>query len=365
MSIKQIFYANSTYSFFCYVLDASKRQGCSMKDLIDNTLFVVGPALKDIQIPEENKVLFDLEEPVQSITQKIYHKGGKQLLDKNFPWYINARTPNAGHFISYRDAEGKANSGNYKENVFIITDGLSDHDTFPELVKLPNIKKCYSSPDVVGNVKSEKIKYFNAKDLWEKCPQSDKQLIANIFQVSGDDLAKASSRPVLLVTQPMAEDSMMSEADKIKIYRGIVSNYGAENVILKPHPREKTDWTKIFPGMPVIPRQIPMELLSKMAKLERVATFFSTAAFGTLPDDKVDFYSADFRKLKFFHPDTLDENGYKSVAVSDIEETYRPIHNCNWLRIPDADSSLYRNAVVAKSAVKGTRAIQNRTNQRA
>ncbi len=146
----------------------------------------------------------------------------------------------------------------------------------------------------------------------------------------------------------MAEDGMMSEEDKIKIYRGIVSKYGEENVILKPHPREKTNWTEVFPDMPVIPRQIPMELLSKMVKLERVATFFSTAAFGTLPDDKVDFYSADFRKLKFFHPDTLDENGYKSVAVSDIEETYRPIHNCNWLRIPDINGSLYQDNLKKK-----------------
>ncbi len=52
MSIKQVFYANSTYSFFCYCLDMSKRLGCPLKDLIDQTLFVVGPALKGIQIPD-------------------------------------------------------------------------------------------------------------------------------------------------------------------------------------------------------------------------------------------------------------------------------------------------------------------------
>ncbi len=141
-----------------------------------------------------------MEEPLQSVNQKIYHKIGDKLFDKELPWYINIRTPNATTFVNYRDSEGKLNTLNYKEKTYIITDGLSDHDTFPDLVKLPNVKKCYSCPDIVGNFHDQKIKYFNANTLWAKSSQSDKEMMADIFQVSNADLEKASSRPVLLVT---------------------------------------------------------------------------------------------------------------------------------------------------------------------
>ena len=332
MSHEQIFYANSTYSTFCYLLQNLEKEP-DAKSLIDKTLFIVGPAVKDIRVPDENKITFDEQTPVQALNKMVYEKTG----DKELPWYINARAQFAEHFIKT------------KKNVSIVSDGLSDHDTFPELVTFPNVKKCCSTTDILGGFNHEKVETFDVKNLWEGLSKEKKQAVSNIFNVSPEALEKVSSRPVLLITQPVSEDNMMDESEKIELYRRIIGQYGEENVILKPHPREKTNWNEIFPGMPVIPRQIPMELLSKMAKLERVATFFSTAAFGTLPDDKVDFYAADFARLNSYHPDTLDSKGHRSLAVSDVEATYRPSKKCNWLRIPDKDGTFYRDVLDKKA----------------
>ena len=164
--------------------------------------------------------------------------------------------------------------------------------------------------------------------------------------MSVKDLNTASSRSVVLITQPLSEDNMMTESDKIELYSRIVNNYGAENVVVKPHPREKTNWSDVFPDMPIISRQIPVELLTKLVSLNRVATFFSTAAFGSVSDDKIDFYSKDFSQMKSYHPNEMricEQTGEpkKSIAISDIEQTYHSSKTCHWKRISDTDNRSY------------------------
>lgn len=329
MSINQIFVANSAYSLFTYLLMFPEK--------MDNTLYVMGPALHGSNLP--NKITFDVLPQSKYYTQRKKLKSdlAKTIGEKVLPCYGNANVAN----------------NPFVEELFInrypfyaLSDGLSDYDLFPKYCKDWRISRCYSTADIVKDLKHLKLTIFDVQKLWNGLSEEHKNKIAGIFNMSAKDLSTASSRSVVLITQPLSEDNMMAESDKVELYSRIVNNYGVENVVMKPHPREKTNWAQIFPDMPIIPRQIPVELLTKLVALNKVATFFSTAAFGSVVDEKIDFYAADFAQMKSYHPNELrvcEQTGEtrKSIAVSDIEETYRSVKSCHWKRLPDNDNRFY------------------------
>lgn len=349
--IQSVFVANSTYSLLTHLMYRAANGEQSVDNFLKTTLLVAGPAIRDIPVLPAHKVVWtdqDRKSPTaedRSTQSAAMHQAFWRQYDSGLPVYLNARVPFADNLLDYADT---ATQNPYKKtDIRIVSDGLSDHDTFPMLVQRPSVTMCYSATDILSTLRDPKIQTFDVLDLWQRTPAADRKTLSTVFNISAETLDKASSKPVLVVTQPLSEDNMMAEADKIELYRRIISVYGADQVIIKPHPREKTDWTTVFPEAPVIPKQVPMELLARLAKLERIATFFSTSAFGTLPDDRVDFYAKDFAMLKSYHPETVDERGFKSVAVSDVEEKNCKLHACNWLRLPDSDGRFYRSEKIA------------------
>lgn len=340
--INQVFLANSAYSLFTYLV--------MFPDKTDTTVFVVGPAIKDIAV--KHKIPFDMpasnatQAQINDTAQKLVRHAQIYAAKKQVPCYGNANTITT----PYADAFVEAFP------FYALSDGLSDTDRFPAYCQNNHILKCYSSANVLGELKHDKIHLISISDLWAKLPQSTHEAISKIFGVSAQSLETAASRSVVLVTQPLSEDNMMSEQDKVELYTRIINKYGAENVVIKPHPREKTNWQELFCDIPAIPRQIPMELLTQLVDVKRIATFFSTAAFGNVPDEKVDFYSKDFDSLKSFHPNTtrLSEpdtsQEYKSVSLSDIEKTYASVKKCKWHKIPGSDGRFYHAPAELDSA---------------
>ncbi len=341
MSFNQIFVANSAYSLFTYLL--------MFPDKTDDTLFVVGPAIKEARLPVKMWLEFPSKEAdikdIEDMTYKLMQDISGILEGKKIPCYGNANKANNPFVEAFIE----------RYPFYALSDGLSDYDLFPTYYQDDRILKCYSTADIIKDLNHDKLTKFDVQSLWNALSEERKTKIADIFNISAKDLSMAASRSVVLITQPLSEDNMMSESDKAELYSRIVNNYGVENVVLKPHPREKTKWSDVFWDMPIIPRQIPVELLTKLVLLNRVATFFSTAAFGSVSDDKIDFYAKDFADLKSYHPNQIrvcsqtGENR-KSVAVSDIEETYGRIKKCHWLRIPDSDNRFYYPALEVDEA---------------
>lgn len=77
----------------------------------------------------------------------------------------------------------------------------------------------------------------------------------------------------VLITQPLSEDGIISECEKIRIYTEILKK---ENIkYIKPHPRELTDYSTI--GF-VISNDLAVEMLLLMDnKPRKLVTLFSTA----------------------------------------------------------------------------------------
>ena len=80
----------------------------------------------------------------------------------------------------------------------------------------------------------------------------------------------------VLFTQPLSEDGAIDEETKISIYKDVINS--DKSISIKPHPREKTDYKKLFPGNTILEHNIPIELLTLLGvKFEKSYTIFSTA----------------------------------------------------------------------------------------
>ena len=155
---------------------------------------------------------------------------------------------------------------------------------------------CKKIPEEFKNVSS----IINLKKLWDKKSEEEKKIVLDIFEFNKSILNVITSETVMLITQPLSEDGVISEEEKINLYSKILGNYKDKSVIIKPHPREKTDYSKYFPNYYVMKEKYPIEILELVGiKLERAATIFSTAAFGLGKDIEIDFYGTEIHPKLF------------------------------------------------------------------
>lgn len=84
----------------------------------------------------------------------------------------------------------------------------------------------------------------------------------------------------LLLTQPLAEDDVVSHTTKIELYKFLVSKYAIGKLYIKIHPREREDYLKFFPNAIILGSQnIPFEVyqLKENFHFKRAITAYSAA----------------------------------------------------------------------------------------
>ena len=196
---------------------------------------------------------------------------------------------------------------------------------FSNLVMLEEGIKVYSDISKVENILKRIIKYHilgvnypngvdkRIKELWvqypEKLPSNviHKGKKINLFEMMNDlqgtkhlkillDMLgindhlwreinalflNNNEKIVLLITQPFAEDRLTTVEDKEKIYTYIADEYcGDRKLIVKPHPRETTNYNILFPDALVLDNAFPLELLyftKRERKIDEAITVNSTA----------------------------------------------------------------------------------------
>lgn len=104
---------------------------------------------------------------------------------------------------------------------------------------------------------------FDLYSLVNHITKEDIKQILHIFSL--DRLNKLELHEgTLLITQPLSEDRFISESDKIEMYKKVLKeNTNDKNIIIKTHPREKTDYFTYFnEDITVLPKDFPLELLN-------------------------------------------------------------------------------------------------------
>ncbi len=322
---KNVFIADSTYSLFLYLLKNTEK--------IESTLFILGPSVSHANVP--TKWAFQhpkTEQEAMKTTETFCQKINNLCRSNNNNCYINAQ--------SLGPAIANAITNMYP--TIAVSDGLSDLQNFPQYLSSNRFVGLITSNQIAAQSPlintSTLVEKIDIKSLWHQKTPEEKQLIGKVFHLSPETLHTLSTKKIILVTQPLSEDEIVTEEQKQAFYRDIMQSYPANQFVIKPHPREKTDWTTVFPHAPVISRQVPMELLSVMAPIEKLVTFFSTAGTDLIKPEHVDFYSKDFEKLFFVHP----EKPFMGKApYANIEEKLK---NCpfNWKTVPDISQRWYQ-----------------------
>lgn len=168
-----------------------------------------------------------------------------------------------------------------------------------------NIQKIYLTG--LGPIPKEiehKVEIINLKELWDKKTLEEQNEILEIFSFDLYIKEKINGRDMILFTQPLSEDKILTEEEKIEIYSKIIKKYPKDRLVIKTHPREKTDYKNIFKEYLVLDNPFPFEILNLLdVKFTKAITLFSTAALGLGKNVETDFYGTEI------HPKIFDRIG--------------------------------------------------------
>lgn len=219
----------------------------------------------------------------------------------------------------------------YKEKIYVLEDGTANYmkneireknrKKISEILKrcIKNIfglgirqgeagygdkvKKIYLTENLCKEIPKgleKKAEIINLKKLWDKKTEEEQKVILDVFDFNPEILKKVNENTVMLFTQPLSEDGVISENEKIELYSKILEKYNNQFVIIKPHPREKTDYSIYFSNCYVMKEKYPVEILELVGiNIKKAVTIFSSAAFGLGKNVKIDFYGTEIHKKLF------------------------------------------------------------------
>ncbi|QYR63960.1 glycosyltransferase family 52 protein [Fusobacterium nucleatum] len=284
--MKNICHVGSYYSLLLYLLLPNKN--------VDNTFFFFGDLIEIKNLPKNYYIIKrkNLKFPLSF----IYHDFIlKFILDR----VVKKNKLNTN--IVYGQDHLLGSSYFLKYNFYLIEDGAGFYTTF-EIDKKryydrywinkilgrkkvqgleKSVKKIYitRTSGIPSEIKG-KTELINLKKLWNLKTEEERKDILNIIGVGSSDIEELKKAKNILLTQPISEDLVVTEEEKIEIYRKIINKYGEERLLIKPHPREKTDYKKIFTKATVIGKNFPFEIISLLdIEIRNLITLFSTSVF--------------------------------------------------------------------------------------
>lgn len=132
----------------------------------------------------------------------------------------------------------------------------------------------------------------------------NKYNIEKILRIYLDDTSFLNNKHIALVlTYCFYNDNQLkNDLEQKELYKKVVKLYQDDgfNVIIKPHPRDKVDYSDIL-HVNVLDKNFPSELIKYIDKgnIERYISIFSTAT-KSYPEEKVDFFDSIDTFMKIY-----------------------------------------------------------------
>lgn len=289
------------------------------KNIESDTLFLLGDNINFSSIKEElsNYIIYDVKNAgPKNITEWLLLSRGIRLgRFKSIDKYINDNNIVYGHdHISLSPLF-------FNRITIIIEDGLSNYiENYTNLTRNQKIKRLLKIPykNKGYNKETENIYLTGMLDipneLRSKCILVDrlsfinelKYILNGVFFSTLEILGNYQ----LLITQPLSEDGIITEKEKIQLYRDIVDD--AVMLIIKPHPRELTNYKEYFESAVIISNEKLAESLFENRYITDIITIFSSAL-------------SDYpfkRNVKVHIKGTMDNKKLIS-RIGEIKETYK------------------------------------------
>lgn len=131
-------------------------------------------------------------------------------------------------------------------------------------------------------IRQKNHEYIDAQQLWEQSEENKQKFILHIFGINDAELQLWKEAETLILTQPFREDCGLTDEEYIRIYKPCIQ--GHSNVIIKPHPRDKFDFDKYFPDVPVMRTLAPMQILNYIGINPRKAVTVCSTSISAMPD---------------------------------------------------------------------------------
>lgn len=175
---------------------------------------------------------------------------------------------------------------------------------YPTLGQSEKVKKIILTGILpIPEIIKSKVEVINIEECWNNLTKEKQKEILAIFNMKIEELEilKNNSNKILLLTQPLSEDGIVSEEEKIKMYENILIEKNIKEIYIKLHPRERTDYVKNFKNIKVniIKKDFPAEILFLLnINFNKVITLFSTAALNFKGKSEIEFIGTkDYPKL--------------------------------------------------------------------
>lgn len=316
LKFKNICITDSLYSLLIFMLISRNK--------ISETFFVFGNSIKiDKNIFKDNSIILEKENASSKFDSmkkrmKMYSYIKNIVKENNLEGltvYGGDHLTGAGYFIKNHEFH-------------VIEDGIINYYSMPEVDKQidresavlkmfkyatylyypygfsKNVRKIYLTKECDAPLKlKNKIEIISLKEMWDNSDENKKSEILQVFGLDKSLLEELAAKENILLTQPFSEDKVLTENEKIEIYKDIMRNYDEKSTVIKTHPREKTDYRTAFPKAVILDKPFPFELFSLLnTDFKRAVTIFSTSVMNLGENVQIDFYGTKINEkllLKF------------------------------------------------------------------
>lgn len=124
--------------------------------------------------------------------------------------------------------------------------------------------------DLPDNI-SEKIEIRDTKKMAEQNKEKLTRCLTNMYDV---DISMLNENSVMILTQPLALYEYCTKNEQRELYNRMAKHYPLKDIVIKPHPADKMQYTKYT----VMNKNIPIEVLNFMdIRIKKAITFGSSA----------------------------------------------------------------------------------------
>lgn len=111
-------------------------------------------------------------------------------------------------------------------------------------------------------LKDPRTRINSFEDMWLESSMEKREYINRIFGVSFDLIHECSKYKHILLTEPLSEEKILTEEEQIRLYKEIIYRIGEDGIVIKPHPRDRVNYSSHIPNVFVLNTDAPMQLLT-------------------------------------------------------------------------------------------------------
>ncbi len=205
------------------------------------------------------------------------------LID-NLPYTLLEDCPNFFTNFDYR--QHLYNSGNHKERFFnFFTGRIGMHYRGYNPWCKKRILTTDRDKEFFDGLKTYNYEQVNIQRLWDEASEDKRNVILSAYNLSKIDLNALAFRNGVIFSQPLCLDAHFSFSEQRDLFLPYVEKYGAENIVVKLHPRDDFDYKKAYPGVEILNTKAPQQLLSLMGLKFDIAITCCSSAVSSMNKD--------------------------------------------------------------------------------